>query len=186
MDWVLSHLQSEEYSAINQKLASVREQIHLYNENVSSLCHILEEKLTSLAHQHFPGFATDTSNILDGNFLNIKKLIDSLFLKEEFPTSIYDNPLKLKVSNYNEKWYITSKVDETALSASQEKDANLLGLAGILKTIRTDQDVRLEFDKLKIRKDIGPILKQFTEKLESLILDIEAGDLLQGYCKLGY
>ena len=83
-------------------------------------------------------------------------------------------------------WYVAGEDTGSLMKAPKEDELDSDRLTEILNMVYKNDNLLRKFDKLKMEKEMEQIIKQMRKGLESLVIDLEGGELIKGYCKLGY
>lgn len=116
-------------------------------------------------------------------------------MNKEFLEKVKDSVLDNVPPNFNlikvEKseppfgWYIGTE-SYSFILAGKENELDSSKLVYMLNNKYEDKNLLRKFRKLKTEKEMYKIAKQFGKDLELTIIDLEGGELIKGYCKLGY
>jgi hypothetical protein len=193
MDWVLSHLRSNDYSAVYQNFGKVLELLQRYNKTVHTTYQYLEKGLTDLIDTYFSDFVIDEfqKTKLSKKSIDIHNILRFFFPQMKYFFQ-YNSPVNFKQmtvtkSDFDNFWYLEIIGHGLTMKANEEEQLEPGKLTELLNTMFRNNKVRAKFTKLvEKEKEIEKIIKQIKKDLELLIVDLEGGELIKGYCKLGY
>lgn len=194
MDWVFSHLQTEEYEIINGQYLHILELVNKYNRKILLLQKTISLKFKNLMNENFPSLHSLTdSNFENTNnsFYDIEKL--SFFLLRrlkaslEYKVAIDYSDLKVENVTLKDAYYIEARGIGVLLESYRQGDLDVEKLKQIFGTIYDGVSVNKGLnDLIALEKKFDKKRNAFREAMKQLVTDFDGGDVVKGYCKLGF
>jgi hypothetical protein len=185
-DWAISHLQDKQYEDIFESYQSFEKEVKKYNRIIVSIKSFLTKKLEKDVRYIPKDFKNDDDLLLDNSY-SIENLVNKL-------TQLL-NPIKndedprfeeiVKEFKFENSYYI--EIKNLRFIKSTNQNPNLSLIIEILNSITADKLLKNKFNKLRKKwMKIVNLEKDFNKKIMLLTEDIDAGDLLKGFCKIGF
>jgi len=209
LDWAISHLRT--YGREYELWERINRSISEYNENVDSVVKLLGEYIKSHLESSFPQFriverptAMDlygSEKIVDLDAFVRFLLSHSLLNREKFSAE----DLRTNINSKPDHPYIMDKRD-------QNDNKNNLKILNLIYEEERSSDLFVNFedgqldtnkllimikqivsylkdiicDNWNLERQINQLSRTFRRQIDNLVVDLKAGEILRGTCKIGY
>lgn len=185
-DWAVCHLHDREYENIFNSYQEFEAEFIKYNKLIFSIWKYLKQRIKKDFEKKFKGFKNDDDLSFD-NCYSIKNLIDKLLLllhpmkKDKEP--VFET--LVKTTMFNDSHYLEILNLHFIKATSENMDRSLI--IEILNSIKSDKILKNRLNRIqKQHNKIYALQREFNKKIRILTEDLDGGDSLKGFCKIGY
>ena len=190
-DWAIAHMKHDEYSHIYEDWIKINSLIDQYNKFATSLINLIEKKVRTTMKSVYPSFTElkENEQWQNSNKYSVRNIAGYFF---QLLSSLEDDSkpdfTELNVAlTENQGLYAITKTGPLIMSQNREAIESKK-LIRMLSSLYEQSTTRQRFKDLnRMNKEIYELSRrQFSKKLEALVDDLDGGDTIKGYCKLGY
>ena len=185
-DWAVSHLSDSIYKNIFKSYQEFETEIIKYNKYISSIWSFLNQRIKMEFETLLKEFENDDTLSVD-NCYSIENLIKKLFLLLH-PMKNDNEPVfetLVKKNKVNDSYYLEILALNFIKMDSENINPSLI--IDILNSIKSDKILKNRLNRIqKQSKKIYNLQREFNRKIQTLTEDLDGGDSLKGFCKIGY
>jgi hypothetical protein len=185
-DWAISHLHDRKYENIFNSYDEFEAEVIKYNKLMFSIWTYLKQRIKKDFEKMLKGFKNDD----DLSFYNcysstnlINKLLLLLHPKKNDEEPVFET--LVKKTKLNDSYYLEILTLNFLKMTSENVDPSLI--IEILNSIKTDKILKNRLNRIKKQfEKIYTLQRAFNNKIQLLTEDLDGGDSLKGFCKVGY